>query len=103
MYVYKAHIDLIKIEVRPAHYTSYLIEPRERQCAVVVMSRLLPMKSIGLTTTEWSATIVFVLENDGSLHFFVKYRKLNVVKIRDLCYLLRIDEYIDRLGEVVLF
>lgn len=53
--------------------------------------------------TELAAPIVFMLKKDGSLRFCEHYGKLNAVTKRDLYVTTRMDEWMDSLGEAVVF
>lgn len=48
-------------------------------------------------------TTLFTPEKDGSIPFYVDYRKLNVVTIRESYLLPRMDNGIDSLGEGTVF
>jgi hypothetical protein len=54
-------------------------------------------------TCEWASPIVLVPKPDGSLRFCVDYRRLNAIAVPDTYPLPRMDEYIDSLGDAVVF
>jgi hypothetical protein len=54
-------------------------------------------------TCEWASPIVLVPKPDGSLRFFVDYRRLNAITVPDTYPLPRMDECIDSLGDAVVF
>ena len=53
--------------------------------------------------SEWASPIVFALKKDGSLRFFVDYRRLNKATIRDSYPIPRMDECIDSLAHAKVF
>lgn len=64
------------------------------------------MREAGLADpakTKWALPIVFVPRNDGSLRFFVDYRRLNSVTERDSYSIPRMDESIDSLAKGQIF
>lgn len=55
------------------------------------------------TTPEWASTVVIVPKHDRLYQMCIDYRKLNAVTIRDTHRLLRMDEFIDSLGDATVF
>lgn len=51
---------------------------------------------------DWASLIVFAQKKDRSLRFFVDYRQLHTVNVRDLYLLPMMDECIDALGEEII-
>ena len=58
---------------------------------------------IELSTGPWSSPIVLVKKKDGSLRFYVDFRKLNDVTKKDAYPLPRIDNTLDVLAEAKWF
>jgi hypothetical protein len=54
-------------------------------------------------TCEWASPIVLVPKPDGSLRFCFDYRRLNEIALPDIYPLPRMEEFIDSLGEAVVF
>ena len=52
------------------------------------------------STSDWCAPIVPVKKKDGTLRLCVDYRRLNAVSESDAYPMPRMDDVIDRLGEV---
>jgi Reverse transcriptase (RNA-dependent DNA polymerase) len=59
---------------------------------------MLKAQVIEPATSEWASPIVLVAKPDGSTRFYVDYRKLNAITVRDSYPLPRMDECIDSLG-----
>jgi hypothetical protein len=53
--------------------------------------------------SEWESPVVLVPKPDLSLRFFIDYRRLDAITIRETYPLPRMDERIDSLGEAVVF
>ncbi|CAN8066841.1 unnamed protein product [Agarophyton chilense] len=53
--------------------------------------------------SEWASPLFLVAKKDGSIRFFVDYRKLNVVTKRDSYPIPHMDDCLDSLGEAVVF
>lgn len=54
-------------------------------------------------TTDWGSLTFLVPKEGACLRFSVDYRRLNAVMERDSNLILRIDEYINPLGEAQVF
>lgn len=52
------------------------------------------------TRLEWASPVLIVPKTNGSLSFFIEYRKLNAFMVKDAYPILRMDEYIDSLETV---
>lgn len=55
------------------------------------------------TFSEWGSSIVFVLRKDGTSCFFVSYRRLNTITVRDSYPIPHMDERIDSLSDAAIF
>ena len=51
------------------------------------------------STNAWASPIVLIPKRDGSLRFYVDYRKLNTITKKDVYLLLRIDDILEMLGK----
>jgi len=74
---------------------------REREKAEVER-----MRSMGVTepsTGEWASPVVMVPKPDVSVRFFIDYRKLNLMTVKDANPIPRMDECIDSLGDASVF
>ncbi len=49
------------------------------------------------STDHWCSPIVLVRKKDGTIHFCVDYRKLNVVTHKDAYLLIRINDILEAL------
>jgi len=64
------------------------------------------MRSMGViepSTGEWASPVVTVPKPDGSVHFCIEYRKLNLMTVKDAYPIPRMDECIDSLGDARVF
>lgn len=52
---------------------------------------------------EWVSPVVLAPKPEGSWRFCINYLRLNSVTIRDTYSFPRMDEYIDSLGETIIF
>ena len=67
------------------------------------VERMLSMKVIEPSTSEWAAPVVLVPKPDGSMRFCIDYRKLNSITERDMYPLPRMDHCLDSLGDACVF
>ena len=58
---------------------------------------------IETANTDWASPVVLVPKPDGSLRFFTDYRRLNAMTIRYAYPISRMEEFIDSLGDAVIF
>lgn len=49
------------------------------------------MKVIEQAQTEWAVPIFFAAKKDSFLRFFIEYRRLNEVSVRDAYQILRME------------
>ena len=69
-------------------------------------SKIQKMLDAGLiepATSAWASPIVLVPKTEGSLRFFVDYRRLNAKNVADAYPLLRIHDCVDSLGDARIF
>lgn len=64
---------------------------------------MLAMKLFEHAQTECTSSIFFVRKKDGTLRFFLDYHNLNTIITMDSYPLLRLDEWIDFLGDAKIF
>lgn len=101
--VAKPSIDLVNGDVRPIHSILYQARQTARQFAVAGTDKMITEKMIEPTSTKRAVLNLFASKKDGSLRFFVDYRKLHAVMISDSYLLPLMDECIDSLkGKTVL-
>jgi len=74
-----------------------------RETETAEVRRQLDADVIEPTSSEWGFPVVLVPKKDGTLHFFVNYRLLNVVTKKDSYPLPRTDECTASLGEATIF
>ena len=53
--------------------------------------------------TDRASPVVLVPKTDGSLRFCIDYRILNAMTVRDAYPIPRMEEFIDSLGDAVIF
>jgi hypothetical protein len=87
----------------PLRQQTYRSGPRIREEERKEVERMLAMKVIEPSTTEWAAPVVLVPQPDGSMRFCIDYRKLNSISERDVYPLPRMDDCIDSLGDARVF
>ena len=88
---------------KPIHQQPYRAGPAQRQAEQKEIQSMLDKGVIEPANTEWTSPIVFVPKPDGTLRFCVDYRRLNAMTIRDSYPIPRMDEFIDSLGDAVIF
>jgi Reverse transcriptase (RNA-dependent DNA polymerase) len=81
----------------------YRAEPFVRTAEQTEVNRMLAEDIIEPATSEWSSPVVLVPKRDGGMRFCVYCRKLDNLTERDLYHLPRLDEFIDSLGDAVVF
>jgi hypothetical protein len=78
-------------------------DPRAREVEREGIERMLTQGVIEPTISEWASPIVPVPNSDGSLRFWVDYRRLNEITIPDTDPLPNMDECIDSLEDAAVF
>ena len=74
-----------------------------RDKAASEIRKILDAGFIEPTSSEWASPIVLVPRKDGSLRFFVDYRRLNAKTVADAYPLPRIADSLDPLGDAQVF
>jgi hypothetical protein len=88
---------------QPVHAQPYRAGARARAAEEEEIQKMLAQDVIEPATCEWASQIVLVPKPNGSLRFCVDYRRLNAITVSDTSPLPRMDEFIDSLGEAVVF
>jgi hypothetical protein len=95
-------IELVP-DTRPVHCQPYRAGPNALQADTTEVERMLRSVVIEPTTSEWASPVVLVPKPDGSLRFCIDYHKLNAITVRDTYLLPGVDEFIESLGDAVVF
>lgn len=101
--VAKDCIDKINDDFRPSHSALHRAQSTARKSAAAKIGQMVPKREIEPATTDWATPTVSALEKDGPICFSVDCRKLSEVTIRDSYLFARMDDCIDRFGEVTVF
>ena len=83
--------------------TPYRAGPKQRELEKMEIYKMKDAGAIEPSTSEWAAPLVFSPKKNGTLRFFIDYRRLNLVTIRDSYPIPRMDECIDSLGHAEIF
>jgi hypothetical protein len=75
----------------------------EKEAIKNEIDRLLKLKRIQPSTSNWSAPVIMVKKKDGSLRMCVDYRKLNSVTMRDVYPLPNVDDILESMNGSVFF
>lgn len=97
------NISLSSPEARPIPSVPYRANLNAPVAKKQNIDKLLVMKVVEPTQTEWSFSIVLVPDKDETLRFFVDCRKLNAATTRDSYPLPRMDKRIDYLEDAKIF
>jgi hypothetical protein len=90
--------DITSISRRP-----YKMTPKELAELKIQLNELLDKGYIRLSSSPWGCPSLFVKKKDQSLRLCVDYRPLNVVTIKNMYPLPRIDILFDQLGSARVF
>jgi hypothetical protein len=88
---------------KPVRAQPYRAGSHARVAQKTEIDRMLAQQVIEPATCKWASPIVLVPKLDGTLQFFVDYRRLNMITVPDTYPLPRMDEGIDSLGDAVVF
>lgn len=86
-------------ELSPIQCNHYHARPTARMFSAVKIDKMMSGEVIETAKIECTSPIVFAPRKDGSLRFYIYYRKSNAVTIRDSYPLPHMDECIDSLGD----
>ena len=95
-------IELIP-DAKPSFQQPYRAGPAQRKLEEEEIKKMLDLKVIEPSNSEWAAPIVFAPKKDGSLRLCIDYRRLNAATIRNSYPIPRIHECIDSLGDATVF
>jgi hypothetical protein len=93
----------VKTTGGPIFQQPYRAGPFGRTAEQTEVNRMLAEDTIEHATSEWSSPVVLVAKRDGGMRFSVDYRKLTNISERDVYPLPRLDEWIDSLGDAVVY
>jgi hypothetical protein len=91
--------NIVMGSARPIRLPPYRLPPY-RETIQNELKEMLPSGIIEHSQSEWSAPIVPVKKKDGTLRLCVDYRRLNEVSKADAYPMPRVDDLIDRFGQV---
>jgi hypothetical protein len=102
------HTDIVTHQIpllndTPIKQRPYRIPFQLREEGARQITNMLENGVIRRSTSPWCSPVVLVKKKDGSIRFCVDYRKLNMVTVKDVYPLPRIDEMLDRLGQTRYF
>lgn len=100
----RAHVDgrLGRINIT-RHNIEFVEGPRGREHEPRQVKKMLKDGVISPSKSQWASPVVPAPKSDGSLQFFVDYRKLKSATLRDSYSIFRMDECIDTLGGAKVF
>ena len=97
------HRSDLNAGARPVRFAPRCAGHAAREAETADVKRQLEADVIEPTSMEWGFPVVLVPKKDGTLHFCVQHRLLNVVTKKDSHPPPRMDECIDGLGEATIF
>jgi transposase InsO family protein len=95
------HIDTG--DAPPQRRHPYRISPMEQRKVDELISQMKAFGIIRESNSPWAAPIVLIKKKDGSIRFCCDWRDLNAVSRKDSFPLPRIDDTLDRLGQMKFF
>jgi hypothetical protein len=93
----------LKLGTTPIYKTTYRMATPEFAELIEHIKELLEKEFICPSSSLWRAPVIFVLKKDGTQMFYVDYRALNEVTIKNKYPLPRIDDLFDQLCGVCVF
>jgi Reverse transcriptase (RNA-dependent DNA polymerase) len=88
---------------KPVFQPPYRAGQKSRGIEKEEVERMLEAGVIEPALSEWASPVVLITKKDGSTRFCVDYRKLNALTTKDTYPLPRMDDYLDSLGEAMIF
>eukprot|EP00170_Pyropia_yezoensis_P000413 contig_2263_g414 len=92
-----------KPDAKPVHLQPYRAGPHRRDEIEKQINKMLEMDVIEPSDGEWAFSVVIVPKPGGHFRFFVDYRRLNEMTVKDVYPIPRMDDCIDFLGDATLF
>ena len=77
---------------RPIYSAPFRTSPKEKQIIDAEVKKMLDSNIIRPSKSPWSSPVVLVEKKDGSIRFCIDYRKLNLLTVKDVYPLPRIDD-----------
>jgi len=87
----------------PVRQHPYKAGPLAREREKAEVERMRAMGVIEPSTGEWDSPVVMGPKPGGSVGFWIDYRKLNLMTVKDAYPIRRMDECIDSLGDARVF
>ena len=97
-HLYKHRI--ITENVPPIRQKYYYTSSKDDEVIKKEIEKGLKLGIIRPLSSSWASPIILVIKKDGSIRFYVDYRRLNSVTKRDKYPMPLIDEILDHLGGV---
>jgi len=97
------HSIRLKPGAVPGRQHPYKARPLAREREKAEVERMRSMGVIEPSNGEWASPVVMVPKPDGSVRFWIDYRKLNLMTVNDAYPIPRMDECIDSLGDARMF
>jgi hypothetical protein len=86
------------VVVRPYRYSATHTDELERQCAAAIVQGIVRRRD-----SAFSSPVLLVKKPDGSCYFYVDYRVLNALTVKDAFPIPVVDELLDELHGVRFF
>ncbi len=87
----------------PVHQPPYKSAWKERAIIQEQLDEMLQKGVIERSSSPWASSVVLVKKKNGSWRFCVDYRRLNVISVKDVYPLPRIEETLPRMGNACIF
>ncbi|UYV60444.1 hypothetical protein LAZ67_1001171, partial [Cordylochernes scorpioides] len=84
-------------DAKPIKHKPYRVSAKERDIIKEQIDEMLTEGIIRPSSSPWSFPVILVKKRDGKYRFYVDYRKLNNVTVKDVYPIPRIDEVMDTL------
>ena len=87
----------------PVSKTSYRMSTPELKELHMHLEEILKKGYIFPSVSPWGAPVLFVKKKDGTLRFFIDFRQLNKVTVKNKHPLSQIDDLFDQLKDAKIF